>query len=65
MDDVAIYNNYAKDGGGGISSCTKGAAEAKILGGAAIFDNHVGSTFLDGKDSVVDGIVFTRTFFAK
>lgn len=43
MDDVAIYNNYAKSGGGGISSCTKGSAEAKVLGGAAIFDNHVGS----------------------
>ena len=43
MDDVAIYDNYAKSGGGGISSCTKGSAEAKVLGGAAIFDNHVGS----------------------
>lgn len=51
MDDVAIYNNYAKSGGGGISSCTKGSAEAKVLGGAAIFDNHVGS---DGADSQQD-----------
>lgn len=57
MDDVAIYNNYAKSGGGGISSCTKGAAEAKVLGGAAIFDNHVGS---DGADPEMDDYALIR-----
>ena len=42
--DAAIFDNYAKDGGGGISSCTKGTAQAKVLDGAAIFDNHVFGT---------------------
>lgn len=42
--DAAIYDNYAKDGGAGISTCTKGTAQAKVLDGAAIFNNHVVGT---------------------
>ena len=41
MEDAAIYGNAAEDAGGGISTCTTGTAEARVLDGAAIFDNRI------------------------
>ena len=41
MADTAIYDNAADDAGGGISTCTRGAAQARVMNGAAIFDNKI------------------------
>ena len=41
MEDALITENYAADGGGGLSTCTTGTAEVGSLHGAMIFNNRV------------------------
>lgn len=44
MQDAAIYDNYAQDAGGGVSTCSTGSARVHVLKGAAIFDNDIGES---------------------
>ena len=44
MQDVLITENSARDGGGGLSTCTTGTAQIGSLHGAAIYGNSITSS---------------------
>ena len=45
MQDVLITENSARDGGGGLSTCTTGTAQIGSLHGAAIYDSPAQTSF--------------------